>query len=146
MGDIFSKWEILTLVEMKSVVQKRFLVFFFLVPHVERAAPQAYDCHTSSTFFGDWIQRTFFFIPASKANHLAWGWRGLKTMFQDLTQTGNINDGTSHRASKSSLAGGLPPLPARWPPPHGRTQCCPSPTCPDPHGPLKGGMVHFPHR
>ena len=60
MGDIFSKWEILTLVEMKSVVQKRFLVFFFLVPHVERAAPQAYDCHTSSTFFGDWIQRTFF--------------------------------------------------------------------------------------
>ena len=145
MGDIFSKWEMLTLVEMKSVVQKRFLVFFSLVPHVERTTPKLMTVVPHSSFFGDWIQRTWNH-SCFQSQPLAWGWRGLKTMFQDLTQIGNINDGTSHRASDPAWLGACPHCLPDDHPYIERHSAAPKPTCLDPHEPLKGGTVHFPHR
>lgn len=40
MGDIFSKWETLTLMEIKPVVQKRCLASVSLVPNIEKSAPK----------------------------------------------------------------------------------------------------------
>lgn len=99
--DAFSKWETLTPIEIKSVVQRRFLVFSSLVPNVESHAPKFTTVVPHPTMFWGWIQKTW---NHSCFQSQARGGGELKHMLQDLTQTGTINDGESHRSSKSSLA------------------------------------------
>lgn len=73
MGDLFSKWEALTLIEIKSGVQKRFLVFFSLVPRVERTVPKLTTVAPHSSIIWDWIQRTWNH-SCFQSQPWGWGW------------------------------------------------------------------------
>lgn len=125
---MFLAKEKLTLIETKSVIQRRFLVFFSLVPNVERHAPSLQLLYLIPPSFGVGSKRLRT-IPASKVKHEVEG--GL-SMLQDLSQTGIINDGESHKSSKSSLVHSLPLLHARWPPHMERCGSSALSTHPDP--------------
>lgn len=101
MGDLFSKWEALTLIEIKSGVQKSIL---FLSASCGKDRPQAYNCRTSfQHYLGLDSQDLESFLLLKLTMRLG---VELQAVLQDLTRTSTVSNGTSRRNSRSSLAQG----------------------------------------